>query len=426
MTQIKELLPADIRELLPAVVLGIATPEEISLVKVALESDAALQAEYLELERVLAGLGADVSLEPPLNLKAKVMSAARETNITASRVRAAPQVRHVIPQAKHAVPRSFSKIIPWVMGGLAAGLTALTVFFVQPQGAQTNATVVAATTDGSIVYANSGVMSRTTPVVLMRANGTKIPIKFVADKECQFKAAVSSDGLSYLLDSANNTVFIIEEKSGELIDRWTVPQNATAMDVVGTTVVVRSSQVALIFRRNQSGEKSMVEARLSSIKNPNANLEAAVIDGDDLYITDQMEGVIHVLSSVTGKKKTQFDAPEIPVSLAVRDGGLWVLEANGVLLKLGLASGQVLEEIVLEGTGRSQYLRLTDDFAFIADSEGFVSVVDLAKQKVTARKRLQNTVMGLSDMPDGHMAVALEKAGIVVLDSNLQVVKTFN
>ena len=408
---------AQIKELLPVVALGIATPEEVQLVKAALESDIALQTEYAELERVLTGLGADVSLAPPATLKSKVLAAARESIpkvVAPSRVRAVPQTRR---------SRPIAKFIPWVMGGLAAGLTALAVFVVQPQASQINATSVAATSDGSIIYANSGAMSRTTPVVLMRANGQKIPIKFVADKECVFKAAVSSDGLTYLLDSANNTVFIIEEKSGELIDRWTVPQNATAMDVVGTTVVVRSSEVALIFRRNQSGEKSMVEARLSSLSKPSANPEAAVIDGDNLYITDQTAGVIHVLSSLTGKEKTQFEAPELPVSLAVRDG-LWVLDAKGALLKLGLPSGQVLEKIALEG--RPQLLRLTDEFAFIADSDGFVSVVDLAKKKVTARKRLQNSVMGLSDMPDGHMAVALEKAGIVVLDDNLEVIKRFN
>jgi hypothetical protein len=142
-----------------------------------------------------------------------------------------------------------------------------------------------------------------------------------------------------------------------------------------------------------------------------------------LYTTDQARGVIHVLSSITGKEKTQFEAPEMPVSLAVRDG-LWVLDAKGALLKLELPSGAVLENIALEG--KPQLLRLTDNFAFIADSEGFVSVVDLQKQKVTARKRLQNSVMGLSSMPDGHMAVALEEAGIVVLDNNLEIVKSLN
>jgi hypothetical protein len=409
----------DLKELLPAVALGLATPEEIRLVKAALESDTALQTEYAELQLALTGLGAGVALQAPAGLKDKVLAAARETT---PRVAVSARVR-AVPTTQRSAPHPMARGLAWLMGGLGVALAALAVFFVQPQALKINATTVAATTDGSIIYANSGVMSRTTPAVLMRSNGVKIPIQFVADKECLFKAAVSSDGLTYLLDSANSTVFIIEEKSGILIDRWLVPPNATAMDVVGDTVVVRSNEVALIFRRNQSGSKSMVEARLSSNTKPNANPEAAVIDGELLYTTDQVAGVIHVLSSMTGEEKTQFEAPEIPVSLAVRDG-LWVLDAKGALLKLELPSGAVLENIALEG--RPQYLRLTDNFAFIADSEGFVSVIDLAKKKVTARKRLQNSVMGLSSMPDGHMAVALEKAGIVVLDSNLEIIKNLN
>ncbi len=407
----------EVQELLPVVVLGMATPEEIRMVKIALESDAALRAEYAELELVLAGLGAGVQMAAPAGLKTKVLNTARASLPLASSARRV-QMRKS-PQSRRSVP--LARALPWLTGVVAV-MTAIMVFVVQPKS-EFNVTTVAATADGGIIYANSGAMSRTVPAVLMRADGSKIAVKFVADKECLFKAAVSSDGLSYLLDSANNTVFIVEEKSGALIDRWLVPPNATALDVVGSTVVVRSNEVALIFRRNQSGEKSMVEARLSSVAKPNANPEAAVIDGDDLYTTDQAKGLIHVLSSVTGQERTVFEAPELPVSLAVRDG-LWVLDAAGMLFKLELGTGAVLFEVKLEGT--PQYLRLTDQFAFIADKDGFVSVVDLEKRVVSARKRLQNPAMGLSIMPDGHVAVALEKRGIVVLDSKLETVSQLN
>ena len=314
-------------------------------------------------------------------------------------------------------PRVLARVLPWALAGLAAALTA--VFLNLPQAASINATTLATTADGSIIYANSGAVSRTTPAVYVRSDGSRTPIQFVADKECVFKAAVSSDGLTYLLDSANNTVFIVDEKTSAVVDKWSVPSNATAMDVVGSTVVVRSSQVALIFRRNQSGKKSMVEARLSSANN--ANPEAAVIDGDRLYTTDQMAGVVHVLSSTTGKEISTFTAAKAPISLAVRDG-LWVLDASGALYKLEVNTGAVQFRVALEGT--PQLLRLTDQFAFIADKEGFISVVDLVSQQVTARKRLQNPAMALSLMPDGHLAVALEKRGVVVLDSKLEVIKT--
>lgn len=191
------------------------------------------------------------------------------------------------------------------------------------------------------------------------------------------------------------------------------------MDVVGDTVVVRSNSVAIIFRRNQSGQKSMVEARLET--QGQENPEAAVLDGDMLYTTDQKNGVVHVLDGITGQKITQFEAPQKPVSLAVR-GGLWVLDAAGMLYKLELPTGKVLFQVPLQGT--PQRLRLTDQYAFIADSEGYVSVVNLEKQEVSARKRFQNPAVSLSPMPNGRVALALEKRGIVVVDSKLEIQKT--
>ena len=420
----------EITELLPAVALGIATPQEVRLVKTALESDAGLRAEYAALELVLTGLGASEVLNPPPSLKNKILAAARDTSSTSARDTSSTSARvidtpvavvpmHPAPQSHppQRQPRVLARVLPWALAGLAAALTA--VFLNLPQAASINATTLATTADGSIIYANSGAVSRTTPAVYVRSDGSRTPIQFVADKECVFKAAVSSDGLTYLLDSANNTVFIVDEKTSAVVDKWSVPSNATAMDVVGSTVVVRSSQVALIFRRNQSGKKSMVEARLSSANN--ANPEAAVIDGDRLYTTDQMAGVVHVLSSTTGKEISTFTAAKAPISLAVRDG-LWVLDASGALYKLEVNTGAVQFRVALEGT--PQLLRLTDQFAFIADKEGFISVVDLVSQQVTARKRLQNPAMALSLMPDGHLAVALEKRGVVVLDSKLEVIKT--
>ncbi len=409
-------------ELLPFVILGLATPEEVRQVKAALETDVALRREYAELELVLTGLGATEAVEPPASLKQKILAASRGSDQSESRAtnEAESRVRPA-PTSKRTAPRPMARVLPWVMAGLATALTAVAVFVAFPQS-QINATTLAATSDGSIIYANSGAMSRSTPAMLVRSNGAKIPVQFVADKECKFTAAVSSDGLTYLLDQANNTVFIIEESTGKMVDRWLVPANATGLDVVGNTVVVRSSQVALIFRRNQSGEKSMVEARLSSSK-PSAYAEAAVIDGERLYTTDQTLGVVHVLETATGKEIKQFEIPEKPVSLAVRNG-LWVLDAAGVLLKLELSTGAVLEKIVLEGT--PQLLRLTDLYAFVADKEGFVSVVDLQKQQVTVRKRLRNPALALSMMPDGHIAIAVEKNGIVVLDNKLEMVKSIN
>jgi hypothetical protein len=401
------------QELLSQVILGTATGEEAAVVQRALAQDPALRAEYAQLERVLAGLGASELVAPPPALKQRILDAARATtNHGAAPVRPSPSAKRRLPLRRG---------LPWLLGAGATALTALAVllFGVWQAAPSINATTVASLPDGGVVYGNSGAVSRSVPVVLVRASGEKIPVRFSADKECQFTAAVSSDGLTYLLDSANNTVFIVEEKTGALVDRWLVPANASSLDVVGNTVMVRSKDIAVVFRRNQSGQKSMVEARLSS--QGTLHPEAAVIDGDRLYTTDQTQGVVQVLSSLTGQKLGELTAPKKPVSLAVRDG-LWVLDAAGALYKLALPSGAVQFQVALEGT--PQLLRLTDQYAFVADKEGYISVVDLKNRRVSARKRLQNPAMSLSVMPDGHIALALEKRGIVVVDNKLEVQRT--
>jgi hypothetical protein len=401
------------QDLLPEVILGIATPEEVRLVQAALAQDAALRAEYAILERSLAGLGASELVDPPPALKARILEAAR-----ASTAAPAPRSLRPAPQATHHAPRRRG-LLP-LLGALGTALAAVAVlFFGVWQAPTVNATTVASLPDGGVVYGNSGAVSRSVPVVLVRASGEKIPVRFRADKECNFTATVVGDGLVYLLDSANDTVFIVEASTGVLVDRWLVPANATSLDVVGETVVVRSKAVAVVFRRNQSGQKSMVEARLSN--QGTLHPEAAVIDGDKLYTTDQTTGVVQVLSSLTGQKLGELTAPEKPVSLAVRDG-LWVLDATGALYQLALPSGVVQLRVPLQGT--PQRLRLTDQYAFVTDAEGYVSVVDLAKRTVSARKRLQNPVMSLSVMSDGHIALALEKRGIVVMDNKLEVLRT--
>lgn len=195
------------QELLPDVILGIATPEEVRLVQSALEQDAALRAEYAALERSLAALGAAHTLKPPPELKSRVLEAARQSSS-----RSTPHT--VVPQAAHAAPRRRLRGLPWLAGAVATALTAIAVMLIGVlQAPAINATTVATLPDGGVVYGNSGSMSRTVPIVLVRGNGEKIPVKFSAQKECQFRAAISSDGLTYLLDSANDTVFIVEEKN---------------------------------------------------------------------------------------------------------------------------------------------------------------------------------------------------------------------
>ena len=176
----------EITELLPAVALGIATPQEVRLVKTALESDAGLRAEYAALELVLTGLGASEVLNPPPSLKNKILAAARDTSSTSARDTSSTSARvidtpvavvpmHPAPQLhppQHQ-PRVLARVLPWALAGLAAALTA--VFLNLPQAALINATTLATTADGSIIYANSGAVSRSTPAVYVRSDGSRTP-----------------------------------------------------------------------------------------------------------------------------------------------------------------------------------------------------------------------------------------------------------
>jgi hypothetical protein len=395
---------AEIQELLPLVALGMASSEERNLVEQALKTDEALRLEYADLERVLVGVAQTEALEPPMGLKAKVLEAARAQ-----------------PASKVAMLRP-KTIWPWLTATLALAATVATVLVMRP-APSVNATAIGSTADGGLVYANSGRAARASPAVLVRANGQVVPIRLRTERECQFTAVISSAGLTYLLDSANDKVFIVREDTAEVIDRWVVPRGATELAVQGDTVAVSNANTMLIFRLNQNGEKIMVEARLLPVGQTSRSndADAAVIDNNRIYITDRKNGSVRVLNEQTGAEVAQFTAPRAPVSLATRDAALWVLDADGALLKLESSSGAVLERVSLEGTPK--LLTLTDDTAFVADREGFLTAIRLSDLQVTTRKRLQKPPMDLQPMPDGHVALALENNGVLVVDQNLTTVK---
>ena len=425
-----------LQELLPAVMLGIATPEERRQVLLALESDVELRREAHEFELALAGLGATEAVPaPPAGLKAKLMAQIRaessgepqaklepSSQVPSSQV---PTVTRLEPVDKPVKVQRRNPLAFLAAGiGLAAAIAGLLV--TRGPAAMPDASVVANTSNGGLIVANSG--ARATPVTFIAADGARRNVSFKLDKPASFTRAVSSQGLSYVLDAANGKLFIIDEVKGEMIDAWPVPAGASGVAVDGDTVVVMgaASGTALTFRKNGLGKKSMVEARISKA-NPTMPLEdymdAAVISGNRAYVTHHEGGTVSELDVTSGKERARFAVGQKPVSLAVDGATLYVLDLKGTLYKLERETGKVLGRLKLEGT--PDRLTLAPGVAYLSDRAGFVTAVKTEPLQVLARKKLADKLMDLTPMPDGHIAVAAAEKGVMILDDKLEQLKKF-
>jgi YVTN family beta-propeller protein len=427
-----------LQELLPAVMLGIATPEERRQVLLALESDAELRREAHEFELALAGLGAtEAVFAPPAGLKAKVMAQIRAETSGGSQAKLEP-IAEVAPVQIPTVTRLEPVVRPvqvqprnplaFLVGGLglAAAVAGLMVLRSPAIAAMPDASVVANTANGGLVVANNG--ARATPVTFIAADGARRNVSFKLDKPASFTRAVSNQGLSYMLDAANQKLFIIDEAKGEMIDAWPVPAGASGVAVDGDTVVVMSAAngTALTFRKNGVDNKTMVEARISKA-NPKMPLEefmdAAVIAGNRAYVTHHESGMVSELDVSTGKERARFAVGKKPVSLAVDGSVLYVLDLNGTLYKLERETGKVLGRLTLEGT--PDRLTLAPGVAYLSDRAGFITAVKTEPLQVLARKKLADKLMDLTPMPDGHIAVAAADKGVMILDDKLEQFKKF-
>ena len=418
----------ELQELLPLVALGIASAEERMAVLRSLEGDAELRREFAELQLALSGVSAMENVTPPPTLKSKLLEAIRsESAVSGSHTSNAlhSQPSSTVPRATRTPSRAAGRSVPRpiFLAGLAAAATALAVaagVLLTPV-AQVNAAVVATTGDGGLIYGNSG--NNVTPAVLIRPDRSRTPVKFTTARPTGFTDATSSGGLSYLLDSQNNTLFIVDEKSGALVDSWPVPAGAAGVVVEGDTVVVKgaASGTAVIFRKNVSGGKSMVEARIAS---PTEMLQrdvmdAAVIAGGRIYTTNHATGEVCILDAATGRELGRFKKLGKPVSLAITGDVLLVLDYAGRLLKLNLEMGKILQTVQLEGN--PDRLTIMDDLVFLSDRAGFVTAIKLSSLEIWGRKQLEGVPMDLSPMPGDHLAVAVSKRGVIVLDKTLAI-----
>jgi YVTN family beta-propeller protein len=425
-----------LQELLPAVMLGIASPEERRQLLLALESDAELRREAHEFELALAGLGATEAVPaPPAGLKAKLMAQIRAETAAQSSSGSQPKLESIpdvpvasVPSITRLEPIKVQRRNPLAFLAAGIGLAAAVAGLLVTRGpaAMPDASVVANTSNGGLIVANSG--AQATPVTFVAADGARRNVSFKLDKPASFTRAVSSQGLSYVLDAANQKLFIIDEVKGEMIDEWPVPAGASGVAVNGDTVVVMgaASGTALTFRKNGLGSKTMVEARISK---PNLNMpledcmDAAVISGNRAYVTHHDSGMVSEIDVANGKERARFAVGQKPVSLAVDGAVLYVLDLKSTLYKLERETGKVLGRLKLEGT--PDRLTLAPGVAYLSDRAGFVTAINTELLKVIARKKLADKLMDLTPMPDGHIAVAAGNDGVMILDDKLEQLKKF-
>jgi YVTN family beta-propeller protein len=425
-----------LQELLPAVMLGIASPEERRQLLLALESDAELRREAHEFELALAGLGATEAVPaPPAGLKAKLMAQIRAETAAQSSSGSQPKLESIpdvpvasVPSITRLEPIKVQRRNPLAFLAAGIGLAAAVAGLLVTRGpaAMPDASVVANTSNGGLIVANSG--AQATPVTFVAADGARRNVSFKLDKPASFTRAVSSQGLSYVLDAANQKLFIIDEVKGEMIDEWPVPAGASGVAVNGDTVVVMgaASGTALTFRKNGLGSKTMVEARISK---PNLNMpledcmDAAVISGNRAYVTHHDSGMVSEIDVANGKERARFAVGQKPVSLAVDGAVLYVLDLKSTLYKLERETGKVLGRLKLEGT--PDRLTLAPGVAYLSDRAGFVTAINTELLKVIARKKLADKLMDLTPMPDGHIAVAAGNDGVMILDDKLEQLNKF-
>lgn len=333
----------ELQEALPAVILGVATYEERQAVEALLKTDPEFAREAKELEAVLTGLAETQAVTVPAGLKAKVMNAAKleSQNPTqpAPRETRANTTSAPTSRTRGVAPRSImQRFAPlfYAVGAIAifAVLSVLPNIFKSAHD-PVNASVVTSTRDGGLVYANSGAV--VTPVVLIRSNGERQAVKFPTGKPCYFTNAVSLDGYSYLLDAANNKLFIIDEVRGTMIDDWDVPAGAAGLAVQGSTVIVKSAEsgIVLEFKRNTDG-KTMLEARIAETPSSSMPMEDLMDDllilDSKVYATHHIKGTVSVLDRETNKEINRFKIGTAPVALGQYGENLIVLDYVGALI----------------------------------------------------------------------------------------------
>jgi anti-sigma factor RsiW len=397
-----------VREALPSLVLGQATPAEQALIQRHLPTCPDCQRELIELETVLAALASAQAAPAPAGLRQRLLAQAQAEGVSSAGSQTQPgqtQTSRMQPgQTQPGLPKPVAnpvlRLVPWLAPlALAAAAVAAMVVLPPNLSGQPSITALTSTPQGSLVLAASGQNQATISMVSL--SGARQNLVVSSDKPSYFTRALSYKGWSYLLDGANSKLYIIDEATFKLIDTWPVPAGAVSMAVEDMNVVVKvGTGDLLVFRRKDDGKKDMVSVILdpsgaaggntSATASLDKSREATAMVGNLIYATRSAQSVISVVDLAQGKTIKEFKIGQKPVALAVTGQTLFVLDQMGT-------------------------------YAYVSTPDGWVTAIKSDTLEVVARKQFAPS-SDLSAMPDGHAALA-QGQGVLILDEQLQEIK---
>ncbi|MFB9993047.1 zf-HC2 domain-containing protein [Deinococcus oregonensis] len=389
------------REDLSAVLLGVASEAETERVRAHLQTCADCQREAAELRQVLDGvLHAPPEVAPPAQLRDRVLQSARS-----SRAQSIP--------APQSAPRKRPRLALWLPTGLGLA-AAVAAFVLWPQSAPVRADVVVSAGD-SVVFASS--TGTRAPLVIRSAGGQLRRVSMVTSQPAWFTEAVYAGGRAYLLDAANNQLIVLNVAQGKIERRYATRGGAAGLAVEDGRVFVKtaSSGELLVFGDpNDAATTRRILAAAAPM--PETDYMDAVLHvGNRLWATQHTTGQVFVLSGNGGQLLDTYAVGGAPVGLQQWAGGVLVLDVQGRLLELA-ADGQVGRTLKL--AGNPDKFSVMNGKAYLTDRGGTVSVVDLQSFRVT-RQRTFGTPMDIAALPDGHLALADAKRGLLMLMPDL-------
>ncbi|WP_425144850.1 zf-HC2 domain-containing protein [Deinococcus sp.] len=388
------------RELLPELLLGTASAQDSQFVREHLSGCPECRAEAAELRGVMGGLlHAAPQVAPPPELRARVLASVAATE-PASR----PPARRL----------SMLQVMLGLAAAVGVGLVVAALWPASPfASASLGRADVVVAAGPQVVVATSGTARDS--LTIRSAGGHLTRVSLAQDRPGWYTGGAYEDGRAYLLDAANSRVVVLNMQRHKVEATLAAPGGAAGLSVRGGTIFVKTaaSGEMLVFR----GARPVSKVALCP---PTQLPQDEVMDGvlalgGRLYATQHTVGEVYALSADGRALLNTYVVGGAPVGLASWAGHLLVLDVKGRLLQLD-SGGQIARELRLPGT--PDKLSIMHGSAYLTDRGGAVTVVDLARFAVIQRKTF-GTPMDIAALPDGHLALADAKRGLLMLMPDL-------